>query len=82
MSEGVKGVKTVKAPSGFPPLEPPSTFTYRIFISYRTQPQRTAPADPTRQRGVGGSLLLVKHVMRRCFPMFLHVAPNVNKFSI
>ena len=55
MSEGVKGVKTVKGlktPNGFPPLEPPSTFTYRIFISYRTLPQRFAPAGShTPERG-------------------------------
>ena len=55
MSEGVKsvkGVKRVKTPNGFPPLEPPSTFTYRIFISYRTLRQRFAPAGShTPERG-------------------------------
>ena len=55
MSEGVKrlkAVKTLKSPNGFPPLEPPSTFTYKIFISYRTLPQRFAPAGShTPERG-------------------------------
>ena len=35
MSEGVKGVKTVKTPSGFPPLEPPS-YSYS-YTGYRLQ---------------------------------------------